>query len=185
MDEKVTWPINSKDLAIELDKFRASFIKEAKKLFTMHNIKFTKKMVDVEILELYKNTKILKRKHINAKISDRLGQMFYLISENIANKSNFKGYTYIEDMKSQGYEFLCCYAYNFNKDKGNAFAYVTQICKSGFIQYLKKENKQSTIKNEIIKKSMRDNILDSHKLSLQKDIISEYNQYLKDNVYDI
>lgn len=89
-------------------------------------------------------------------ISEELGEMFLKVAKGIGNKKNFINYTYKEEMMGLGIEFLCKYAKKFKYElpKANAFAYLSQICKNGFIQSINKEKKQSKMKDTLIKQSM-------------------------------
>jgi hypothetical protein len=95
-------------------------------------------------------------------ISDNLGEMFLKIVNNMANRKNFINYTFKEEMKGRGLIFLCKYAKSFDKNnpKANAFAYVSQICFRGFVQCIKEEQKQTAIKDGLIKKYMEISELD-------------------------
>ena len=89
-------------------------------------------------------------------ITDTLGEMFLQIVNNMANRKNFINYTFKDEMKGRGLIFLCKYAKSFDKTKSNAnaFAYVSQICFRGFVQCIKEEQKQSAIKDKMIKHGM-------------------------------
>jgi hypothetical protein len=88
--------------------------------------------------------------------SEDLGLMFLKIVDGIGNKKNFINYTYKEEMKGLGTEFLCKYGkkFDFNHPKANAFSYLSQICSHGFVQCITKEKKQSEMKDKLIKRSM-------------------------------
>jgi hypothetical protein len=76
-----------------------------------------------------------------------IGNGIMKIITNFAMKGRWRGYTYIDDMRSDA--FLTClkYLHNFNIEKSNnAFAYVTQITKFAFRQFIDKENNQSAIR---------------------------------------
>ncbi len=82
---------------------------------------------------------------------NNVGEGIMKIITNFALKGRWRGYTYIDDMKSDA--FLTClkYIHNFDINKtNNAFAYVTQITKFAFRQFVEKENKQSEIKFKAI-----------------------------------
>lgn len=86
-------------------------------------------------------------------------ESLFLIATRLASKSSFSGYSYKDDMISDG--ILNCIEYgikNFNPDKTeNPFAYFTQIIKQAFIRRIEKEKKQQYIK---IKNLQNSNILD-------------------------
>ena len=80
--------------------------------------------------------------------SERMGEMVLLIASNYATKGNFAGYTWIEDMIGEA--VLTCFKYmkNFDRTKSsNPFAYITQICRNAFINYIKKQQRHSVIKD--------------------------------------
>ena len=72
--------------------------------------------------------KIVKRQHVNSEelknelikfkkcgiASERLGEIFLDLVENLATKSNFSGYSYLEEMKSKAIFFLLNYSKNYN-----------------------------------------------------------------------
>lgn len=113
--------------------------------------------------------KIVKRQHVNNDelekelmiykktgiASERLGEIFLDLVENYATKSNFSGYSFLEEMKSKAIYFLLMYSKGFDpnkiskrtKQKVRAFAYCTQFIFHAFLQVIKKENKH----NESIK----------------------------------
>ena len=134
------------------------------------NLKLGKEIKEIELDSFYDlkkqdyKDKLYKEayKEANGVISDRLGEMFLMLANNLSCKKNWIGYTYREDMIGKGVYFLCKYAHNFDKNnkKANAFAYVTQICKNGFIQVWEKEEGQSSLKDKLIKDSMEKPELD-------------------------
>lgn len=76
-----------------------------------------------------------------------VGECLLLISQRLANKPNFSGYSYREEMISDGIENSLMYIDNFDPNKSNnPFAYFTQIIKFSFIRRIEKEKKQHYIK---------------------------------------
>lgn len=89
--------------------------------------------------------------------SERLGELFYLHTERYASALSFKNYTYLDEMKAQAMFFLLKYSKSFNPDyakkygkKVNAFAYCTTIIYNAFIQVIRREKKNSKLKDKII-----------------------------------
>jgi len=83
----------------------------------------------------------------NVKIPDYIGSCFLLIANKLATKSNFSGYSFKEEMISDGIENCIMYMKNFNPEKStNPFAYFTQIIKFAFIRRIEKEKRQQYIK---------------------------------------
>jgi len=81
------------------------------------------------------------------RIPEDIGKAFYLIATNTANRGNFIGYTYKDEMISDGIENCLLYIDNFNPEKSsNPFAYFTQIIYYAFIRRIQKEKKQTYVK---------------------------------------
>jgi DNA-directed RNA polymerase specialized sigma subunit len=82
-------------------------------------------------------------------VSDYIGQAILLICNNLARKPNFSGYTYKQEMISDGIMDCISAVDNFNPDKtSNPFAYFTQIAWNAFIRRIHKEKKQTYIKHK-------------------------------------
>ena len=89
--------------------------------------------------------------------SDRLGELYKIHVDRCASAANFKGYTYLDEMKGQALLFLMKYSHrSFNPEKGrNAFSYCTTIIHNAFLQVIAKERKHSDLKDKIIKAQQR------------------------------
>ena len=82
-------------------------------------------------------------------VTNYIGQSIFLICNNLAKKPNFSGYTYKQDMISDGIIDCVAAVDNFNPDKtNNPFAYFTQIAWNAFIRRIHKEKKQTYIKHK-------------------------------------
>lgn len=84
------------------------------------------------------------------KITEELGRMILQIATNYSNKGSFASYTWKEDMV--GDAVLTCFKYMHNfdpskSDKPNPFAYFTTVIHNAFINYIKKQNRHSEIKD--------------------------------------
>ena len=66
---------------------------------------------------------------------------FQKIINKIATRSNFRGYTDLEDMKQNAFLNILKYGRNFNADKFNPFSYYTTMIFNDFVKYINKENK--------------------------------------------
>ncbi len=96
--------------------------------------------------------------------SERLGELFITHVDHYASSSCFKGYTYLDEMKSQARLFLLKYCRSFkaeygenNNKKPNAFAYCTTIIHNAFLQIIQREKRHSKLKDIIIKNQDRIN----------------------------
>lgn len=118
------------------------------------------------------------------KMSNELVNMLTLLCDRYATRGNFASYTYLEDMKMNALVNLCKTWSTFDADRSsNPFAYYTQTIKNSFIQYLKIEKKQRTIRDKllvdygaspshtyVIESSMEDNhIVDPALLYIRRD----------------
>ena len=81
------------------------------------------------------------------RVPDYIGKCIYQIATRLATKPNFSGYSYKEDMISDGIENCLQYINNFNPEKSqNPFAYFTQIIWYAFLRRIQKEKKQMYIR---------------------------------------
>lgn len=81
------------------------------------------------------------------RVPDYIGTCIYQIATRLATKPNFSGYSYKEDMISDGIENCLLYINNFNSEKSqNPFAYFTQIIWYAFLRRIQKEKKQMYIR---------------------------------------
>jgi DNA-directed RNA polymerase specialized sigma subunit len=82
-------------------------------------------------------------------VPNYIGESIILICTNLAKKPNFSGYTYKQDMISDGIMDCIAAVDNFNPDKtNNPFAYFTQIAWNAFLRRIQKEKKQTYIKHK-------------------------------------
>jgi len=89
----------------------------------------------------------------NRVISDELAEMIVKIAENYSSIGSFAGYTWREDMVSEAVLTCVKYMHNFDSDKSkNPFSYFTSICRNAFINYIRKQNRHSDIKDICFKK---------------------------------
>ena len=74
--------------------------------------------------------------HKNDKISDNLWMKFYLLAENYSHLSCFRGYSYIEDMRSEAVLRCIKYIKSFDhKTRDNPFSYFTSVIHFSFLAY--------------------------------------------------
>lgn len=88
------------------------------------------------------------------KIPDYVGKCIMDIANNLAKAPNFSGYSYKDEMISDGIENALTYCYSFDPEKGkNPFAYFTQIIWFAFLRRIEKEKKQQYIKHKVMQNS--------------------------------
>lgn len=82
-----------------------------------------------------------------------LGQCFLDIATNLAHRPNFSGYTFKDEMISDGIEVCMKYYRNYDPEKSkNAFAYFTQIIWFAFLKRIQIEKKQLYVKYKAFEK---------------------------------
>lgn len=93
----------------------------------------------------------LETSHEEGQMTEKLAHMLQLLTARYASQGNFAGYSYIDDMKAYAMYMICRTWKRFDKKKSNnPFAFFTQCIKHSFYQYLNKEKKQRTIRDELL-----------------------------------
>jgi DNA-directed RNA polymerase specialized sigma24 family protein len=96
----------------------------------------------------------------DGKISDKMTELVYLMARKIANGRNFYGYPFKEDMIQEGViHALQKGLPGFDRTKKNPFCYLSVIIQFKFIEYIKKEKRNITIK-EVVTEKLKEDILD-------------------------
>src|SRR5210317_301184 len=91
----------------------------------------------------------------NPQIPNYIGECLYQIATRLATKPNFSGYTYKDEMISDGLENAVQALGNFDPTKSsNPFAYFTQIIWYAFLRRIDKEKKQLYIRHKVIENSV-------------------------------
>lgn len=113
-----------------------------------------------------------------------IGQCFIDIATHLAYRPNFNGYTYKDEMISDGIENCLKVVDNFDISKSsNPFAYFTQITYYAFIRRIKLERNQTYIKGKMIMNMP----FDAYDLQAQDEDSQYTNSYLSfvqaNNVY--
>lgn len=91
------------------------------------------------------------------RVPDYIGECIFMIANRLATKPNFSGYSYKDDMISDGIENCLQYIQNFDPEKSNnPFAYFTQIIWFAFLRRIQKEKKQLYIRYKSSQKMMSD-----------------------------
>lgn len=93
----------------------------------------------------------------HGRITENLGKMYIKLSERYAQRSNWRGYTYVEEMRGQAVLQLSQIGLQFDESKSeNPFAYYTAAVTNSFTRVLNIEKKNQNI---------RDDMLESHGLT--------------------
>lgn len=87
----------------------------------------------------------------HGQLTNRLANQFILLVDRYAQKGNWRGYTWIEDMKGQALMQLTEAALKFDESKSeNPFAYLTMCCTNCFRGILNAEKRISEIRNKVM-----------------------------------
>jgi len=83
--------------------------------------------------------------------TDELGRMYLKLVERYATRSNWRGYTYNEEMRGAALLQLSAVGLQFNEAKSlNPFSYLTQITTNSFTSVLNTEKKMQGIRDDIL-----------------------------------
>lgn len=87
------------------------------------------------------------------KVSNYIGECFMKIAVHLSYKANFIGYTFKDEMISDGIENCLRYVDNFDteRDKPNPFAYFTTIIYYAFVRRIEKEKEGLYTRYKIFK----------------------------------
>jgi hypothetical protein len=118
----------------------------------------------VDNAELYRVLKEYKEKDRMAnseetrpKIPDLVGKAIWDIAHKMATKSNFSGYSFIDEMIDDGIENAVAAIRSFNPDKSdNPFGYLTITVYYAFIRRIQKEKKNLYIKYKVAESMLPD-----------------------------
>lgn len=84
-------------------------------------------------------------------MTDKLAIMYMLLVERYSQRSNWRGYTYLDEMKGQSLLQLSAMGLQFNEAKSNnPFAYYTQALTHSFTRVLNGEKKNQDIRDKIL-----------------------------------
>jgi hypothetical protein len=87
----------------------------------------------------------------HGKVTDKLAMMYMKLCERYATRSNWRGYTYNDEMRSQALLQLCQIGLQFDESKSdNPFAYYTAAVTNSFTRVLNIEKKMQNIRDDIL-----------------------------------
>ena len=87
----------------------------------------------------------------HGRITENLGKMFIKLSERYAQRSNWRGYTYVEEMKGQAILQLSQMGLQFDESKSeNPFAYYTAAVTNSFTRILNLEKNAQNIRDDLL-----------------------------------
>jgi hypothetical protein len=84
-------------------------------------------------------------------MTNKLAHMFMKLCERYATRSNWRGYTYNEEMRSQALLQLSQIGLQFDESKSaNPFAYYTAVITNSFTRVLNIEKRNQNIRDDIL-----------------------------------
>lgn len=87
----------------------------------------------------------------HGQMTDRMAHMLKLITERYAQKGNWRGYTYVDEMQGQALLQLAMVALQFNEFRSdNPFSYFTAILSNSFTRILNVEKKNQKIRDDLL-----------------------------------
>ena len=90
----------------------------------------------------------------HGRITEDLGKMYIKLSERYAQRSNWRGYTYIDEMKGQAILQLSQIGLQFDESKSeNPFAYYTAAVTNSFTRILNIEKKSQNIRDDLLQEN--------------------------------
>lgn len=90
----------------------------------------------------------------HGRITENLGKMFIKLSERYAQRSNWRGYTYVEEMKGQAILQLSQMGLQFDESKSeNPFAYYTAAVTNSFTRILNLEKTAQNIRDDLLEEN--------------------------------
>jgi hypothetical protein len=111
-------------------------------------------------------------------ISNYLGECILKIANNLANKGNFNGYSFKDEMICDGIENCIKYFDKFNPEKSsNPFSYYTQIIYFAYLRRIAKEKQQYQLKHKIIQ-SVGNIVFELQEQDDDQEFVNSYREFL-------
>lgn len=90
----------------------------------------------------------------HGRITENLGRMFIKLADRYAQRSNWRGYTYVDEMKGQAILQLSQIGLQFDESKSeNPFAYYTAAVTNSFTRILNIEKKNQNIRDDMLEEA--------------------------------
>ena len=90
----------------------------------------------------------------HGRITEELGKMYIKLAERYAQRSNWRGYTYIDEMRGQAILQLSQIGLQFDESKSeNPFAYYTAAVTNSFTRVLNLEKKSQNIRDDLLEEA--------------------------------
>lgn len=87
-------------------------------------------------------------------ITDTLAKMYMMLVNRFGQKANWRGYTYLDEMKGQALIQLSDMGLRFNEAKSdNPFAYYTTVVNNAFRRVLAQEKTQQNVRDDLLERA--------------------------------
>lgn len=87
----------------------------------------------------------------HGRTSNKLAKAWMLLVERYGQRGNWRGYSYLDEMKSQALMQLCMVGLQFDESRSsNAFAYYTVIVQNAFTRILNIEKKGQNVRDDLL-----------------------------------
>ena len=90
----------------------------------------------------------------HGKITNTLGKCFLMLSQRYGSRGNWRGYSYVEEMKGEALVNLVNHGLMFNEAKSsNPFAYYTAACSNSFTKILNAERRMQDARDDLLEEA--------------------------------
>jgi hypothetical protein len=87
----------------------------------------------------------------HGKVTNRLAAMWMKLVERYGHRGNWRGYTYVDEMKAQALVQLAQVGLQFDESKSsNPFSYYTQVASTSFLKILNLEKRSQIIRDDLL-----------------------------------
>lgn len=170
-----------KEVKIEPEKFYIEILEEETEKFKNHYVDpvlFTRQLKDYQEKREYNELHGLPE----AKIPEEIGTTILKICTNLSKRYNFRGYSFLDEMVSEGVVH-CINAvkkYQVREGKSPPFSYFTFIASFAFIRKIKSEQKEREKRV-----SMTGDINYITASVQEQDSLDEYSNEMRENFYNL
>lgn len=87
----------------------------------------------------------------HGRMTNRLGAMFMKLADKYGTRGNWRGYSYVEEMKAQAVVQLAQVGLQFDESRSlNPFSWATQVVYTSFLKVLNTEKKNQSIRDDLL-----------------------------------
>lgn len=115
-------------------------------------------------------------------VTDRIANGIIQIATRLANSWNFVNYTYKDEMVSDAIVKCLTKIRNFDPEKSeNSFAFLTQVCWNCYLERIKIEQYQTSVKAKFIKEKLSNEFIEQSASIENEEAANAFVEFLKDN----